>query len=104
VFDAVARHQGVTLSLASFREALAGSAQLPVAVEEPGLGATAVPPPGGSADRLPILREAEERLIAEAQDRADGNQEVAAGLLGLSRQALSKRLSRRRQHAGPGDD
>jgi hypothetical protein len=47
-------------------------------------------------DRLPTLREAEDHLIAEALLRADGNQGVAAGLLGLSRQALNKRLSRRR--------
>jgi DNA-binding NtrC family response regulator len=105
VFDAVARHQGVTLSLASFRETLSDSIQLPTGAEEPGLGAAAAPRPGGSfPDRLPTLREAEEQLIAEALDRADGNQGVAAGLLGLSRQALSKRLSRRRQNAGPSDD
>jgi DNA-binding NtrC family response regulator len=104
VFDAVARHQGVTLSLASFRETLSDSIQLPTGAEEPGLGAAAAPRPGSFPDRLPTLREAEEQLIAEALDRADGNQGVAAGLLGLSRQALSKRLSRRRQNAGPSDD
>jgi DNA-binding protein Fis len=38
----------------------------------------------------------EEALIAEALRRADGNQGVAAGLLGLSRQALNKRLTRRK--------
>jgi len=44
---------------------------------------------------LPTLRESEEALIAEALRRAEVNQGVAAGLLGLSRQALNKRLSRR---------
>ena len=103
VFDAVARHQGVTLSMASFREALGSNAQLPVAAEEPAPD-TAVAPRAGFPDRLPTLSEAEDRLIAEALHRAGGNQGVAAGLLGLSRQALNKRLSRRREHVGPSDD
>lgn len=51
-------------------------------------------------DRLPTLREFEHCLIAEALRRADGNQGVAAGPLSLSRQALNKRLSRRREEDG----
>ena len=93
VFDAVARHQGVTLALASFKEAIFGNVQSPV-VEE---GADVLP------DRLPTLRESEDRLIDEALRRADGNQGVAAGLLRLSRQALNKRLSRRRDGDGAAD-
>jgi DNA-binding protein Fis len=45
-------------------------------------------------DRLPTLTEAQDALIAEALRRADGNQGLAAGMLGLSRQALNKRLMR----------
>jgi two-component system nitrogen regulation response regulator GlnG len=41
-----------------------------------------------------MLKEAEEALITEALRRADGNQGVAAVLLGISRQALNKRLHR----------
>jgi len=94
VFDAVARHQGVTLSLASFKDAIAARPRLTAFAEEPESGTT---PLGAElADRLPTLRESEQRLIDEALKRADGNQGVAAGLLGLSRQALNKRLSRRR--------
>ena len=52
-------------------------------------------------ERLPTLKEAEETLsealITEALRRADGNQGVAAALLGISRQALNKRLRRRQQ-------
>jgi two-component system, NtrC family, nitrogen regulation response regulator GlnG len=40
------------------------------------------------------LREAEAALVTEALRRAESNQGVAAGMLGLSRQALNKRLSR----------
>ena len=49
-------------------------------------------------DRLPTLREAQDALIAEALRRTDGNQGVAAVTLAISRQALNKRLSRRRRH------
>ena len=60
--------------------------------EEPSTAPTACFP-----ERLPTLKEAEEALITEALSRADGNQGVAAGLLGLSRQALNKRLRRHKQ-------
>ena len=46
--------------------------------------------------RLPTLDEAEDALVSEALRRAEGNQGIAATLLGLSRQALNKRLSRRK--------
>jgi two-component system, NtrC family, nitrogen regulation response regulator GlnG len=40
-------------------------------------------------------------VIAEALRRADGNQGVAAAMLAISRQALNKRLRRRRQRGQP---
>jgi DNA-binding protein Fis len=46
------------------------------------------------------LQEAENALIAAALRHADGNQGVAASLLGLSRQALNKRLRRRQPLPG----
>jgi hypothetical protein len=49
---------------------------------------------------LPTLHEAEAALMAIALRHADGNQGVAAGLLGVSRQALNKHL--RRRHPPPG--
>ena len=94
IFDAVARHEGAILSLQSFKEAIAGKSDLAAIqqTEEPYTGLVAWSP-----DRLPTLKEAEDALIAEALSRADGNQGVAAGLLGVSRQALNKRLRRRDQ-------
>jgi DNA-binding NtrC family response regulator len=101
VFDAVARHQGTILSLQSFREVVSTPAEGgPQA--EPG-DAAAAPDGWLAIDPLPTLQQAEERLVAEALRRADGNQGVAAGLLGISRQALNKRLARQRQ-AGDGSD
>jgi DNA-binding NtrC family response regulator len=95
VFDAVARHhQGNVLSLASFRELILGpgDAPAPEAAEEPG-----TTPGWLQMPTLPTLQQAEEALVAEALRRASGNQGVAAGLLGISRQALNKRLMRQRQ-------
>jgi two-component system, NtrC family, nitrogen regulation response regulator GlnG len=100
MFDGVARHQGVTLSLASFKDAISDKPQSAVTAEEPD-AARATPLARLFPDRLPTLKEAEDRLIAEALVRADGNQGVAASLLGLSRQALNKRLSRRQEGDGP---
>ena len=45
---------------------------------------------------LPTIQEATETLVTESLKRADGNQSQAASLLGISRQALSKRLKRRK--------
>jgi two-component system, NtrC family, nitrogen regulation response regulator GlnG len=92
VFDAVARHQGGLLSLQSFKAAIGAG---PPAAED---GAERAPLMSLSTlfpDRLPTLREAQAALIAEALRRAEGNQGLAAGMLGLSRQALNKRLTRR---------
>lgn len=89
VFDAVARQKGATLSLQSFRNAM-------------GLENTAEIIPSGkpedlfNGDRLPTLKEAEEALVQAALKKADGNQGVAASLLGITRQALNKRLIRAR--------
>lgn len=47
-----------------------------------------------SAGRMPTLCEAEEYLIKESLRTSGGNQRAAALLLGISRQALNKRLKR----------
>jgi DNA-binding NtrC family response regulator len=44
--------------------------------------------------RLPTLKEAEEYLVKEALRASGGTQRTAAVLLGVSRQALNKRLLR----------
>lgn len=44
--------------------------------------------------RFPTLKEAEESIINEALKRAEGNQTIAAELLGISRRALNNRLRR----------
>src|SRR5262245_39444370 len=81
VFDAGARQQGGSLALQAFKEAI--EAARPLLATAP----------------LPTLQEAEDTLIVAALRHADGNQRVAASLLGMSRQALNKRLRRRLQRA-----
>jgi DNA-binding protein Fis len=48
-------------------------------------------------EKLPTLKETEQLLINEALQRANGNQTIAARLLGLSRRALNNRLRRARE-------
>ncbi|MCB1865336.1 MAG: sigma-54-dependent Fis family transcriptional regulator [Chromatiales bacterium] len=88
--DAVARHERGVLSLESLRAAIGGRADSELG-EHPAAWGTQTP----STERLPTLREAEAALIEAALERAQHNQGVAASLLGISRQALNKRLSRR---------
>ncbi len=97
VFDAVARHQSGVLSLESFKEAIGSKPPLMVEPlqESPNSLAKLFP------DRLPTLCEAEDVLVNEAMARAGGNQGIAAGMLGISRQALNKRLSRRKSSGTP---
>jgi DNA-binding NtrC family response regulator len=63
----------------------------------------AQPPPTGQPEedkwisipgKFPTLSQAESYLTREAMRRANGNQGVAAMLLGISRPALNRRLAR----------
>ena len=103
VFDAVSRHKSGVLSLDAFREKMGDTGFEPETRGEAGAvgdgagegGGAAVAASGiGFPDTLPTLKDAEQALIDEALRRAQGNQTVAAGLLGLSRRALNNRLRR----------
>ena len=98
VFDAVARHVSGVLSLERFREVIGN-----------------MPAPAGnesllsqrlndwllqSGGRFPKVREVEELLIDEAMKLAQGNQGIAASLLGFTRQTLNKRLKVRKEKNG----
>ncbi|MBN1129256.1 MAG: sigma-54-dependent Fis family transcriptional regulator [Chitinispirillaceae bacterium] len=50
--------------------------------------------------QLPSLKEAEQLLIEESLRRSNGNQTLAAQLLGLTRSALNKRLTRAKDTEG----
>jgi DNA-binding NtrC family response regulator len=88
VYDAIARAASGTLSLDPFRDVIRRDTTLG---GESGSGALRLV----FSERLPTIREANGLLIEEALNRAGGNQSVAASLLGISHQALSKRLQRK---------
>jgi DNA-binding NtrC family response regulator len=92
VFDAVSKHESRILSRESFQKAIYpnGGPCLSAPSEE----ATSEVPSLRFPEKLPTLRDATQMLVAEALRRANGNQTIAARLLGISQQALSKRLSR----------
>lgn len=90
VYSAVTLQKEKTLSLKPFRDAMGKMEPEPSAFGDH-------EPASSFPARLPSLKEATERLIEEALRRSQGNQAIAAGLLGISPQALSKRLVRRRR-------
>jgi DNA-binding protein Fis len=49
------------------------------------------------SERLPTLKELEQNLVDEAMRRAGGNQSIAALSLGITRQALNKRLRKNKE-------
>ncbi len=92
VFDAVARHKSGILSMDSFKEIieeerLSYQDISPLPAQETNLLS-------GNSGRFPTLKEAENHLISDALKRSNGNQGIAASLLGITRQALNKRLKR----------
>lgn len=90
VFDAVARHRAGKLSLDSFKETIKHDQDLnPIVLPAGDNVAILLTKLFG---RFPSLREAEDHLVAEAVRLSDNNQGIAASLLGISRQALNKRL------------
>ena len=91
VYDAISRQSSPTLALAEFTSSLHRDTP-----QEPG---EAAPCLLAFSDRLPTLDQASDLLVDEAMTRAGGNQSTAAGMLGISHQALNKRLHQRRLHA-----
>ncbi len=90
VYDAVSVHQARKLSMESFKQAMGASHGGPATT-----AASAEAAAVQFSDVLPTIDQAVEMLVREALERTRGNQTIAAGLLGISRPALSKRLSRR---------
>jgi transcriptional regulator with GAF, ATPase, and Fis domain len=90
IHDAVARTTSRILPLGSVVEAI-GSDLRTQGTAAPAVHSCPVCPFG---ETFPTLKSAEELLIAEALRLADNNQRLAAAYLGITRQALNKRLSR----------
>ena len=87
IFDAVSRHRTGALGLDVFRdhirrEQAGGLAPMSTETSESIM----------FPSRLPTIKDATRMLIAEAIKRTGGNQTAAATMLGISQQALSKRM------------
>lgn len=87
LYDAVSRESSSVLTLSS----LTGATERDAAAEPGEATSVAL----GFSERLPTLDEAQDLVIDEALRRCQGNQSAAAGLLGISHQALNKRLHQR---------
>jgi len=98
VFDAVAQHQSGVLSLENFRRALK-KAPSPRTDGKTDTDTLAFEVPFPSLSRLPTIRETVDRLVAEALKRSGNNRGIAALQLGITREALNKRLARQRRLA-----
>ena len=89
VFDAMAQHRSGSLGLGTFRAHMQRThAARPAAPDQ------ISPSPGTVTfgEPLPTIKEATRMLIEEALERSGNNQSLAANLLGITQQALSKRL------------
>ena len=89
VYDALGRLEGRALPLKPFREYLAArGVQAPRQEERSPEGARRF----AFGEPFPTLREVEAFLIEEALKRSQGNQSLAARLLGVNQSTLSRRL------------
>ena len=92
IFDAVSSHKSGKLSMDLFK------AHISKAHPFSGIDSEDSIPQKhaliGFSDQLPTLKQIEQLLIDEAMKRSNGNQSIAALSLGISRQALNKRLKK----------
>jgi DNA-binding NtrC family response regulator len=90
ILDAVSSHQLGKLSMEVFKSYLRQ--------KHPALDIDSKQVSSGEAslisfsEQFPTFKQAEQSLISEAMKRAKGNQAIAAQMLGITRQALNKRL------------
>ena len=94
LFNAVALSQGSELALGPLREWIAQVRGIAINPETLGLF-----PAVSCAARLPTLKQAEEQIINQALRLAKDNQSQAAKLLGITRQALTRRLLGKQRRA-----
>jgi DNA-binding NtrC family response regulator len=95
VFDAVSQHRSGILSMDSFkRHTIKHAATFKKGLSDKVEDSQSYIDISG---RFPTLKEVNDILITEAMKRSKDNQGVAASMLGLTRQALNKRLIRKKQ-------
>jgi DNA-binding NtrC family response regulator len=95
VFDAVSSHASGKLSMDAFKAHLSKISVTDAADSPAEKGALI-----SFSHQLPTLKQIEQLLIDEALKRANNNQSIAALSLGISRQALNKRLKKKAEQQG----
>jgi DNA-binding NtrC family response regulator len=102
VFDAVSTHKSGILSLEVFKNHIRAYRKREHGEAE--ISEETAPAEDGDLiifpSKLPTIKQATHSLVEEALKRADNNQSIAAEMLGISQQALSKRLKKK---SGKGD-
>ncbi len=88
IFDALSKHQSRTLSMDVFKQYIEHRTGNSEPVVETNSGDTVF----SILSSLPTLKESSRLLIREALQRSQGNQSIAAQMLGITRQALNWRL------------
>ncbi len=86
VYDAISEHKSGMLSLNKFKDRILTARGGSEPNNETSVNEIIFPA------ELPTLKQCAETLVNEAMKRSDGNQSIAARFLGISQQALSKRL------------
>jgi DNA-binding NtrC family response regulator len=87
VYDAVSRHIEGPFSIDLFRSL--------------GILSSDTQRSGFAEKQLPTLKEASKKLVEQAMEQTGGNQSAAAVILGISQQALSKRLKKIKEESKP---
>jgi DNA-binding NtrC family response regulator len=90
ILDAVSSHQSGKLSMDSFKSYI--RQKQPTFDVDPKHLLQGEKGLVSFSEQLPTLKKTEQLLISEAMKRASGNQAIAAQWLGITRQALNKRL------------
>ncbi|ETR73931.1 MAG: Sigma-54 dependent DNA-binding response regulator [Candidatus Magnetoglobus multicellularis str. Araruama] len=93
VDDALCQHTAHSLSLKTFKEYIRKQSQDKIDDVENKYSIQNI---FKILTSLPTIKEASEMLVNEALKRAKGNLSIAAPILGISRQALGKRIKRRK--------
>ena len=93
IFDAVTRHKSKVLSMEAFKDHIRREqeSRSPAGKRPKEFDGSS---PLYIAGDFPTIKDTTRWLVGEAMKRANGNQSIAAGMLGISQQALSKRLKK----------
>jgi len=87
IFDAVSVHKSKIMSLNLFKQYIAPENENILAQTQKDQNAKVI-----FGEQLPTLREVQNVLVKEAMKRTNNNQSIAAKLLGVTRQALNRRV------------